>query len=200
MSDVQIEDSYIDDAYIETYTGRRFYITDPAPDFNIQDIAHALSLTCRYGGHCKRFYSVAEHSVLVARIMEHCAFGDPLEGLLHDATEAYVGDMPAPFKHLVSDFTALDEQLEEKLARWAGMLWPRQSAYKIADWFALFIEARYLMPGEGRDYKDPMVYRNAALTVGDQMNLRAASFGMEPRRAENLFLETYERLTQRRAA
>jgi hypothetical protein len=87
--------------WMQTFTGRQFWPLDPRPDeVDILDIAHALANQCRYAGHCRRFYSVAEHCVLLARAVapEHrlCA-------LLHDAAEAYLVDLPRPVKrHFVS--------------------------------------------------------------------------------------------------
>lgn len=84
-----------------TYSGRKYWPVDPwAADVSIVDIAHALSMQCRYGGHAGAFYSVAEHSVLVSQWVpqEHA-----LVALMHDATEAYVSDVPRPLKpHLAS--------------------------------------------------------------------------------------------------
>lgn len=83
-------------SWMQTFTGRQFYPLAPRPeDVDPVDIAHALSLICRYGGHTRRFYSVAEHCVLMSRAVapEHALFA-----LLHDATEAYVGDMVRPLK------------------------------------------------------------------------------------------------------
>lgn len=93
--------------WMQTFTGRRFYpITPASEDVDPVDIAHALSLLCRYGGHVDRFYSVAEHCVLMSQWIEDNATpGDPerarrlaLWALLHDATEAYVVDVPRPLK------------------------------------------------------------------------------------------------------
>lgn len=88
-------------SWIITHTGRRFdLLAARAEQVSSVDIAHALSNICRFGGHCHRHYSVAQHSLLVARILEDD--GHPAEvvlaGLLHDATEAYVGDMVRPLK------------------------------------------------------------------------------------------------------
>lgn len=81
---------------IHTFTGKKFYPLDPkVEDISIIDIAHGLSNVCRYGGQCKEFYSVAQHSVL-------CAIEAPYEykkwALLHDASEAYIGDIVHPLK------------------------------------------------------------------------------------------------------
>lgn len=79
-----------------TFTGRRFYPLNPiAGDVELMDIAHALSHLCRFTGHTRAFYSVAEHSVRVSKIVppEHA-----LWGLLHDASEAYLQDLPRPLK------------------------------------------------------------------------------------------------------
>ena len=86
----------VKDGWIRTYTGRMFYPLAPTVDqIYIEDIAHALSNICRYGGHCENFYSVAQHSCMVSDYLP--AF--KLEGLMHDGTEAYLGDMVRPLKH-----------------------------------------------------------------------------------------------------
>lgn len=99
--------------WIQTYTGRQFWPLNPHPhEIHIEDIAHALSLVCRYTGHCREFYSVAEHSVRVsfqvqrlylkmavsARRFEYARTA-ALCGLLHDASEAYIADVSRPVKH-----------------------------------------------------------------------------------------------------
>src|SRR5689334_14267678 len=86
--------------WIRTYTGRKFYLFDSGPeDVEIEDIAHALSMQCRYNGHVQRFYSVAEHSCYVSAIVA-AEMGNAkydinvaLWALLHDASEAYLGDV-----------------------------------------------------------------------------------------------------------
>src|SRR5690349_18842227 len=93
--------------WIATFTGKRWFLTDPDPaDVDIDDIAHALSMICRFGGHTKQFYSVAEHSVRVANAMEIAGCGALacLHGLIHDAPEAYLGDIVRPLKYSLTDY------------------------------------------------------------------------------------------------
>jgi len=86
--------------WIQTFSGRQAYPMDlRADEVAIEDIAHSLAMQCRYTGHCLRFYSVAEHSVLMARhFRSHGMAEYALPALLHDATEAYLTDVPRPVK------------------------------------------------------------------------------------------------------
>lgn len=95
-------------AWVQTYSGVAFDVENIRPEsIRIEDIAHALANQCRYNGHTTRFYSVAEHSVLVAR---NCRT-DRLAGLLHDAAEAYLSDIPAPIKPLIPAFGELEDRI-----------------------------------------------------------------------------------------
>ena len=94
--------------WISTFSGRRYYPIDPrADEIHLIDIAHSLSNTCRYNGHSRLFYSVAEHSILLARYVldngietfHHNIKSLASWALLHDAQEAYLGDLPQPLKH-----------------------------------------------------------------------------------------------------
>ena len=85
---------------ITTWGGRLFNLADPQPDMvDIEDIAKALSCICRYTGHCNDFYSVAQHSILMANLSEFGSFGTPLQRLLHDSAEAYINDIATPLKN-----------------------------------------------------------------------------------------------------
>lgn len=85
------------EAWIQTYSGKRINLLDPkVEDICIEDIAQALSMQCRFSGHCKEFYSVAQHSLFVSKM---CEPQDALHGLLHDASEAYLVDIPKPLKY-----------------------------------------------------------------------------------------------------
>jgi hypothetical protein len=109
-----------DESWSQTYSGERFYYGDSLPQnvIKIEDIAHQLALTNRYGG-CSRYpYSVAQHSVLVADAL-WTAFGDPylaLDGLMHDAAEAYgTGDVIQPAKRLLPDVKALEKRIDARI-------------------------------------------------------------------------------------
>lgn len=96
-----------------TYSGVQFWPMDPRPEeVRIEDIAHALSRVCRYGGHCLDWYSVAQHSVLVSQLVgQQLAF----EGLMHDAEEAYTGDMIRPVKVGLRDATPAFDEMADRL-------------------------------------------------------------------------------------
>jgi uncharacterized protein len=112
--------------YLQTVSGRWVNPFDPDPDqLEPGDIARALANQCRFGGHCRAFYSVAQHSVIVSRLVEERGGDaeDVFAALMHDATEAYLGDMPHPLKHrspLGAAFREAEHRLEEVIrARFA---------------------------------------------------------------------------------
>lgn len=117
--------------WMQLFSGRRFFPMDPRPEeIEPVDIAHALSLICRYGGHAQRFYSVAEHCVLLSRWVapEHA-----LWALLHDASEAYVGDMVRPLKRQLPDYEAAEGRVIEAVAARFGLTCPMPPEVKDAD-------------------------------------------------------------------
>lgn len=100
--------------WMQTYTGKKFYPTAPiVEDIDIEDIAHSLSMQCRYNGHVREFYSVAEHCILMSYAVP-AEFA--LEALLHDATEAYVGDMVRPLKIQMPEFQEAERVIAEAIA------------------------------------------------------------------------------------
>lgn len=141
------------DLYIETVSGKKFFIEHP--EFDIKDIAHALGNQCRYTGHVKNFYSVAEHSVLVMNLCQDLKLADPFEGLMHDCSEAYLSDIAAPWKALLPDYKKLEAKVELPLRRFYGVPEKMTDGCKRADWLALFIEARWLMPTGAKDWIAP---------------------------------------------
>lgn len=110
--------------WIQTYSGRMFWPLHPrVEDFCIEDIAVPLSRKCRFGGHCKNFYSVADHSVWV---MDQLADHPPLKlcGLLHDAAEAYLVDLPRPVKYdpMCAFYREVEGQIQAMIFAWAGVI------------------------------------------------------------------------------
>jgi 5'-deoxynucleotidase YfbR-like HD superfamily hydrolase len=105
--------------YLQTVSGRFVNPLDPDPDqLDIADITRALANTCRFGGHCRSFYSVAQHSVIVSELVEQRGgdVEDVFAALMHDAAEAYLGDMPHPIKHrsaLGEAFKTAEARLEQ---------------------------------------------------------------------------------------
>jgi hypothetical protein len=105
--------------YLQTVSGRWVNPFDPDPaQLDPGDIARALANQCRFGGHCRVFYSVAQHSVIVSELVEQRGgdVEDVFAALMHDATEAYLGDMPHPLKHrsaLGAEFKAAEDHLEQ---------------------------------------------------------------------------------------
>jgi hypothetical protein len=137
------------DAYIMTHTGRRFRPLDPRPeDVCLEDIAAALSKKCRFGGHCRQFYSVASHSMLVGLglLADECPPDVILWGLLHDAAEAYLEDLPRPLKDVLPGYRASEERLLIVIAERFGLTWPMPVDVVRWDNIALVIEAHALMP------------------------------------------------------
>jgi len=96
-------------SWMQTYTGGQFWPLDPRPeDILVVDIAQALSMTCRYNGHVTAFYSVAEHSVILSNFVSP---ENALAALLHDAAEAYVGDMVRPLKQDMPQFKEAEDKI-----------------------------------------------------------------------------------------
>ena len=145
----------------ETYTGRRVDFTNPDPDsICIEDIAHSLARTCRYGGHChtEGIWSVAEHSLVVEYYLdEHFRiYRLRLLGLLHDATEAYIGDLPPMAKELLPEYQRWEANCERAILK-AFIIWPHglgeRERVKEADRAALAAEAAAFMASKGVDWE-----------------------------------------------
>lgn len=142
--------------WITTYTGKKFHFLNPQPEeIDIIDIAHALSLTCRFGGQCKQFYSVAEHSIRVAEIVPEAY---KLVALLHDASEAYLPDLPRPEKAQLPEFKRIELTILEAI-------WDKFAKAKymrdVAPWgldIKIIKEAdNILLATEARDLMDNMI-------------------------------------------
>lgn len=176
-------------SFMQTYTGRQYWPMDPRPhEVHIEDIAHSLAMQARYAGHCIKFYSVAEHSVLIARhLAAKHAPEVALAGLLHDAPEAYCVDIPRPLKPYLTNY----KEIEQK------------------NWLA--IAARFQLdrelPAEVHDADNriiadelvnlvPMPWH--ARYVGQELGVKLRYWS--PEKAETEFLATFEALMAGRAA
>ncbi|MFI6098146.1 hypothetical protein ACIA8G_21510 [Lentzea sp. NPDC051213] len=150
------------DRWLDTASGKRINLARPSVEsVAIEDIAGALSRICRFGGHTIEFYSVAQHSVLVAELVAR--IGRPDLGLLalhHDSHEAYLGDMPTPLKKRLDDvgqysgYGDLVTNIDTVIGQALGILLPvsgeDKTAVKLADRMAFQVEARRLLPNNGR--------------------------------------------------
>ena len=144
----------MNDIWIECFSGRKFYPLNPREeDIDIYDIAHSLSMTCRFMGHAKYFYSVAEHSLRVAEI---CPHGLKLAGLLHDYAEAYIGDIPKPIKKILERVEVIEQIILSAIFKKFNVnLGGDGFLVKSADHIMLATEARDLMEGHLKDYPIP---------------------------------------------
>jgi uncharacterized protein len=178
------------DPYIHTQRG--VFRLD-APTFNIPAMAHALGQLARFNGHADLFYSVAEHSVLVSLLMEELNLGDPMEGLLHDGQEAFLSDVPSPFKHRLPDYCAVEAKLEAEMRAHFGLAEHKTEGCKRADWLALFIEAYQIVQGKGLDFADPHGLRQEALRLRERGWMVR---GLEWRHAAGVFQMRYDELNK----
>ncbi|MCK9355529.1 MAG: hypothetical protein M0R22_00040 [Dehalococcoidia bacterium] len=138
--------------WIQTYSHEKFWLLHPRPEqISIREVAHALGNICRFHGHTLSHYSVAQHSVLVS---ENCLPEHALWGLLHDAHEAYMGDIPSPVKETLKQLgagdalTVLEERLMAAVAAKFGLELPVPADVWYADKVLLSTEARDLFIGE----------------------------------------------------
>lgn len=133
------------DIWIQTISGARVNLPTPKPEqIDIYDIAYALSMKCRFNGQCNQFYSVADHSLRVSSLLPiELALG----GLLHDANEAYLPDIPRPVKELVPEYKKVENLTELAIFKKFGINLGLQDMIriKIADNLMLATEGRDLM-------------------------------------------------------
>ena len=162
-------------------SGAWFDFRAPADSaFTIEDIAQGLANICRYSGQCSRFYSVAEHSILVSEVAE----GFEFEALLHDAAEAFMGDITRPLKQMLPEYKRIEREVEHAIFGRFGVSSPLPPEVKSADLRVLAAEQRQIMPkgtdGWVRSQKvvpAPVVVRH-----------------LDPDQAKQAFLTRYEAL------
>ena len=142
-------------SWIQMFSGRMFWPMDPRPEnIFIEDIAHALSLQCRFAGHTRVHYSVGEHSYRLARF---CSRENMLWGLLHDAAETYLVDLPKPIKDnsiLGEQYTAIENRLMQVICERFSLPFECPSEVKTLDKVMLQWEQRDLMAPPPKPWKD----------------------------------------------
>ena len=169
--------------YIQTYTGKKVHLPDTDPEsIDIRDIAHALSNACRFAGHTRSHYSVAAHSICVADIVPR---QHKLQALLHDATEAYLTDVPTPYKLLMPEYLALEESLWRAIAIKFGLPEELHPSVKEADRVMLMTE-RDLLCTTDKDWGD---FMESTLRVP---HLVEYNIDVAPEHIEKEFIRVYE--------
>lgn len=136
--------------WLLTHSGRHIDLIDPQPDMiRIEDIIKGLSRESRFAGQTKYYYTVAQHSVVASKIV------DPefaLEALLHDASEAYIKDIPRPLKHLLPDYCRIEDKLQAVIRARFGLPESQSDQVTSADRTMLATERRDLMPDDDADW------------------------------------------------
>lgn len=168
--------------WMQTFTGRQFWPVDPrAEEIFIEDIAQSLSKQCRYAGHCRKFYSVAEHSVYVSYcvppVLAFC-------GLMHDATEAYVVDVPRPLKPFLEGYKGIEDKVWLAVAERFGLPAQMTAEIHVADNAVLLAEKAQLMDPTPAEWSVPGVPADVVIQ------------GLTPDEAYEFFMERFNELSR----
>lgn len=132
---------------IRTVTGIYMNVFEPTAEMIcIEDIAHALTYQCRFGGHLTKFYSVAQHSLNCSYLINDDK--NKLAALLHDASEAYLLDIPSPIKKGLSNYKYIEDKLMAVIAEKFGFDYPLHDEVKESDKIMLELEWDCLMLGK----------------------------------------------------
>lgn len=173
-------------AWIQTASGGKFHILDPQQsEIHITDIAHALSMMCRFTGHVRRFYSVAEHSVHASRIVPA---NDALWALLHDASEAYIADLNRPLKHFTAvgpTYMTVEAKIMLAICQKFRLSATQPESVHVADTAMLYAEKDQLMP--------PVEWETK--WGSDQKSAKVETRCWAPDVAKAMFLSRYYELT-----
>lgn len=170
-------------ATIMLASGLQFDLLSPhTSPFDINDVAHGLSNTCRFTGQCRTFYSVAQHSLIVSLIVppEHA-----LEGLMHDGAEAFIGDVAKPLKNLLPDYKRIEDSVEAAVFERFGLPRKLPACVKHGDMIALHTEQRDFMGAPGHAWTFDPRYPPLPQKI----------IPMTPEHAKRAFLQRYAELT-----
>lgn len=177
--------------WIETRSGKQFWLPEPSPySIKLSDIAHGLSLVCRFGGQCKFFYSVAQHSINTALELKDLGQSERLQllGLLHDASEAYICDIPRPLKQLLPEYKECEDKVMSAIYQALKIDPPELQevkAIKLVDDGLLGYEASVLMPCHNGWHKK---FMKAFMPMASEVRCESVE------RVELKFLDLAERL------
>lgn len=145
------------DGYFSTMSGQKINLRQPHPEMiHIDDIAHALSNICRFGGQTRQFYSVAQHSCLVAMLAPECW---KKEALLHDATEAYLGDVIKPLKVMLPGYDKIERLFELSISFRFGLASLGLEQVKTYDRIALDVEYEWLIKNNKEKLLSTLLYQ-----------------------------------------
>lgn len=172
--------------WMQVASGRKFWPLDPrADEVCIEDVAHGLSMLCRFGGHVQRFYSVAEHSVWCSRIVppEHA-----LQALMHDATEAYCVDIPRPLKRGLSNYAEIEAGIWSAVCDRFDLVPDLDATVKVADNAMCLAEARQIMTSPEIDWS----------ATGEAASVKVECWS--PEEGRRRFLERFAELAQARGS
>lgn len=168
---------------ITLHSGASFDLLDPwNSDFSLEDIAHGLAHVCRYAGQCSGFYSVAEHSLLVCDTVPEFQ----LEALMHDAAEAFLGDVTRPLKHLLPEYKTIEANVQSAIFDRLGIDSTRMSYLKSTDLSVLAAEQAQIMPAGTN------AWAASASIVPANITVRF----LAPHIAKQSFLDRYYQLTR----
>lgn len=171
---------------ITTRSGRQVSLMNPQPgQIDIGDIAHGLAYQCRFNGQTTRFYSIAQHCLMVASILPAPL---KLAGLLHDAAEAYLGDIVQPLKLLLPDFQLIEDRFSAVIGARLGVSLDHIPEVKKADLIALATEKRDLLPKEKCRWE----------VLDGIAPLGRLTLPMSPEKAEETFITTFFALREAR--
>lgn len=186
-----------EDSWIKTYTGRRFYPFDPRLDeIELTDIAHALSMQCRFSGHVKEFYSVAQHSVMVHDLVQSPRA--KFWALFHDATETYIGDMASPIKWFFPEFSEMEDALALRIIERWRIPFDEEIEHEVkqVDNWLVFQEGRLLLNNPETEVWQARTQRPTTFRHNDIDSIEC----LDPKRACHLFLDRFFSLDRDLAA
>lgn len=183
---------------IETFTGKYVDLSDPKPEsIDLESVAHGLANTCRYNGQV-RFYSVAEHAVMVSRRLERKGFPSwvQMAGLHHDDAEAFLGDVTRPLKSLFQPryeelTAAMDDAIVQSLSLSTGRWALGIPCVKDADNWSLLVEAWNLLPSQGINWSGSAVEWSVDMEAGREEDTDLWLGGLSPEAARILWLNRH---------